>query len=95
MDDASRDRILSEQLLDRLGRIEDLVKDVPVMKEMLVDHGERLERIETRLDVHEDILREHSIVLREHSADLSELKQLVGGQMEKIADLHAVAHTHS
>ncbi len=60
MDDASRDRILSEQLLARLDAIQELVRPIPEMNERLGRVEERLDRVEQRLDVHEGILREHS-----------------------------------
>ena len=87
MDGASRDRILSEQMLSRLDAIQELVKDVPEIKD-------RLGRVELLLDGVEGTLALHTEVLREHSADLKEIKQIVGGQMESVAELQAVSHSH-
>lgn len=52
MDDASRDRILSEQFLARLDAIQELVRPIPEMNERLGRVEERIDRVEQRLDVH-------------------------------------------
>ncbi len=107
MDEPTRG-ILGEQLLARLDAIQELVRDVPEIKDRLTrveaivtEHSARLGGIEMIVKEHsaqlKDLsaqLKEHSAQLKENSADLKEIKQIVGGQLETVVALEAASHTH-
>lgn len=101
MDEQGRDRILSEQMLSRLDAIQELVQDVPEIKDRLGRVESAVNEMKAEQTVHTEILREHSATLAEHGADIRELKadvkeikQLAGGHVEAIVELRSASHTH-
>lgn len=94
MDDEQRQGITNEFLNDKIDKVLELVVDVPKIKDIVLEHGERLDRIERRLIVVESIVTEHSADLKEHTADLKEIKQILGGTVDDVAELKLTSHTH-
>jgi hypothetical protein len=85
--EADRDRILSEKLWGELENIRQYVQDIPEIKD-------RLGRLESDVSEMKGIQIVHGEILKEHSAELREIKQIVGGHHEAIAELKLASHTH-
>jgi len=87
VDEDQKRGITNEHLSAQLEAIQESLRDVPEIKRIVTEHSAMLDRLTATLGTHSDILSEHS-------ADLREVKQLLAGQMEAVAELSAASHVH-
>ena len=70
MDDEMRKEVLGEVRADELKVIREYVQDIPPIKKQLNEVSETVERIDSRLEVVE-------IVVREHETEIKKLKHKI------------------
>lgn len=100
-DGQGRDRIFLEEMRGEMKALREGLSILPEIKEIVMEHSERLTGIDGRLVVLEDIAREHSAILGQHSEDITEIKATLGQHGEDLTEikhavvgLQAASHTH-